>query len=467
MLKIFRTLTIFMFLFFCMSIAGEAGWLDDWYEQSISSAPSYIKGQQRGYFTLGSFSARVSTESFNPITINPPKIKAGCGGIDIFMGGVGFVNFDYLVQKVQNLIQAAPYVAFQIALKTISQKLGGIMDVVEQTINLLNSLQFDECKFLEGFMVKTWETGDIGTGLAEGLKKSGINTFHWKKVIDDLLSGKENAKIEDTIKGCPNNIKEILTNLERKGLIDHLAREKGYNDPDFKALMRGAIGDLYVRFSGDNMEPEIVYVEPCGDFFNDLRSKKKVKVRYSWNANCTIYDFNAFILKVRQDLKNLHEQMQSKGGALTNPNTRVLDPKKTPLPVYMIIKTAIMVKDSALVEVAAEPIAMGYLRNAMAEMMSEVYSNVQRAFSELTQARSREQDEMCKIPQITKDYLEKLDKNYYNAMISMHNAFTESLNELNALIDITKKFENFYEIAAKQLALKFGVFPASKVLSGS
>jgi conjugative transfer pilus assembly protein TraH len=448
-------------------MVGEAGWLDDWYEQSISSAPSYIKGQQRGYFTLGSFSARVGTGSFNPITINPPRIKAGCGGIDIFTGGVGFVNFDYLVHKVQNLIQAAPYVAFQIALKTISQKLGGIMDVVEQTINMLNSLQFDECKFLEGFMVKTWETGDVGVGLAEGIKRSGIDNFHWKRVMDSLMGGGKNISAKDTIKGCPNDVRELLTNLEGEGLIDYLTKKKGYNDSDFKALMRGAIGDLYVRFSEDPKGAEIVYVEPCGDFFSDLKSKKKVKVRYSWNANCTVYDFNEFVLRVKNDLKNLHDQMLSKGQALANPNTRILDPKKTPLPVYMIIRTAIMIKDPTLVEVATEPIAMGYLRNAMAEMMSDVYSNIQRAFSELTQARSENQDEMCKIPQITKDYLETLDKNYYKAMISMHRAFTEALDELNVLIGITKKFESFHETAAKQLALRFGVFSASRVLSGS
>jgi conjugative transfer pilus assembly protein TraH len=486
----FKILTILTICIFCVSLTGEAGWLDNWYKDTVSTAPEYVKSQQRGYFTLGSFSSRVDTGSFYPISVSMPRLKAGCGGIDIFWGGVEFLGFDYLVQKLQQMIQAAPYVAFQIALKTISQKLGGILDTAEQLTDYLNSLQFNECQFLNGFMVKFFDTGDVTASLIEGAKKSGIYKS-WKRATEDTTPNKvgNNTKANATIEGCPDDVKEILTKLGDQGLIGYIAQKTAeeaeqagltnadayYNDPELIALIRGAVGDMYINYNSNLTVPQIVYVPPCGDAFSEILSKKQVKIRKTWDDNCTTYDLNQFFLQIRQDLYNLYYKMQNKNDTLriSDRDKAILDPRKAPLPIYMIIKTAIMTKDPALIDSIVEPLGFGYLRNAMAEVLSIGYAEVQRIFEIMSKEKidpnnpnSMDPLKVCNIPQIQKEYARQLLENHHKAMQSMNYAFFTTLSQLDSLINVVSKYQNFYEVAAKQLASRFGVLPTSRVLSG-
>ena len=98
---------------------ARAGWVDDWLAQNTSNPPDYFAGQKRGYYSGGSFSARWPNNATYPVTVEPPRIRSGCGGIDIFLGGFSFLNFEYLVQKLQRILMSGGAVAFDLALKTL------------------------------------------------------------------------------------------------------------------------------------------------------------------------------------------------------------------------------------------------------------------------------------------------------------------------------------------------------------
>ena len=100
---------------------ARAGFVDDWITQKSETSPGYFEGQKRGYFTGGSFSARWPQTRDYLVSFEPPRLKFGCGGIDAFMGGFSFMNFEYLVQKLQRIIQAAPAAAFDLALKNLCE----------------------------------------------------------------------------------------------------------------------------------------------------------------------------------------------------------------------------------------------------------------------------------------------------------------------------------------------------------
>jgi Conjugative relaxosome accessory transposon protein. len=88
--------------------------------ESVNYAPpTYKEMGERGYVGFGSLSIRTPTGSLNvrPFSFTPPFVKKGCGAIDIAMGGFNFLGFDYLVQKLQQILQAAPAFAFQLALE--------------------------------------------------------------------------------------------------------------------------------------------------------------------------------------------------------------------------------------------------------------------------------------------------------------------------------------------------------------
>ncbi|MEM4620940.1 MAG: conjugal transfer protein TraH, partial [Desulfurococcaceae archaeon] len=125
----------------------RANWLDRWYENVMSSGggPNYFETQQRGYMTFGSFGLRLPTRSDYLFSIEKPHLRVGCGGIDLFLGGFSFMNPEYLVQKAQAMIQAAPFIAFDIALSVLWPQGSEIMKKVMSIIDALNQIQISEC----------------------------------------------------------------------------------------------------------------------------------------------------------------------------------------------------------------------------------------------------------------------------------------------------------------------------------
>ncbi|EKD37931.1 MAG: hypothetical protein ACD_75C00933G0001, partial [uncultured bacterium] len=131
-------------LLFTPTIASAA-WVDDWLEQKTTTSPNYFSGQQRGYYSGGGFSGRWPSKVDYPVTVEMPRIKSGCGGIDVFMGGFSFLNEDYLVDKLQSILESAPAVAFDLALKTLCEQCSNTIKNFEALADKLNSMQLDEC----------------------------------------------------------------------------------------------------------------------------------------------------------------------------------------------------------------------------------------------------------------------------------------------------------------------------------
>ncbi len=104
----------------CVAIPANAGWVDDWFDNAVVNGSSSYENQQRGFYSAGGFSGRINTTVDYPITVALPKLNSGCGGVDLFLGGMSFLDEDYLVEKFQNIIQAAPALAFDIALKVMA-----------------------------------------------------------------------------------------------------------------------------------------------------------------------------------------------------------------------------------------------------------------------------------------------------------------------------------------------------------
>src|SRR3546814_15940915 len=59
------------------------------------------QGQSAGYYSLASVWARFPQESVSPANIQLPKVRAGCGGIDILRGSLSFTNMSQFVSHYQ------------------------------------------------------------------------------------------------------------------------------------------------------------------------------------------------------------------------------------------------------------------------------------------------------------------------------------------------------------------------------
>jgi hypothetical protein len=117
--------------------------------ESVNYAPpTYREMGERGYVGFGSLSIREPVGNLNikPFAFTPPFIKKGCGAIDIGWGGFNFLGFEYLVQKLQQILQAAPAFAFQLALEVFVPQVSQVLSKISAIADMINNINFDACK---------------------------------------------------------------------------------------------------------------------------------------------------------------------------------------------------------------------------------------------------------------------------------------------------------------------------------
>src|SRR3989304_8794235 len=95
----YKRLIIVLILVFTVTtevFAGVAGDLSSFftslgYDNNVTPGTAY-QGQAAGYYSGGSMFLRDRVKNIQVIYIDPPTLRNGCGGIDLFAGGFSFVN---------------------------------------------------------------------------------------------------------------------------------------------------------------------------------------------------------------------------------------------------------------------------------------------------------------------------------------------------------------------------------------
>jgi len=229
-----RTLVVVVLAFtFLFSAVSYANWQDDWISSYSSSGPSYIQGNQRGYYSGGSFSARWPSSNDSLLSVSLPRLKVGCGGIDMFTGGMSFLNVNYLVQKLQNIMSAAPAAAFDLALKTLAPQVSATIKELEAIADRLNGLQLNDCKASKALVATIASPfapdgskmqGDLATSMSDFYVSSGAQALYKDvtNLIGTTVSGANGnppaagnpvqAASSGMTAGCPTDYLAIYSN---------------------------------------------------------------------------------------------------------------------------------------------------------------------------------------------------------------------------------------------------------------
>ena len=167
-----------------------------------------------------------------------PRFKVGCGGIDLFMGGFSFLNVNYLVQKFQKILQAAPAMAFDLALSTLCQQCSNIMKSLEALANELQRppderLPRREGAFREARVALHGQPEDQGRGAAGLLPGDGAHRHLQRHSAGGQVEWRP------------------AHGIERDAHVQRLSRRDNQpvHDPGAKRLLRRGRGQ------GDTVEP--------------------------------------------------------------------------------------------------------------------------------------------------------------------------------------------------------------------
>ncbi|WP_127476713.1 conjugal transfer protein TraH [Sulfurivermis fontis] len=132
------------------AVAGVQSDLNSFFDSmglnSNVTPPGAYQGQTAGYYTGGNLFARAPVRNYTLMTVQMPSARAGCGGIDMFAGGFSFINSDQLVAMMKNIGSNAVGLAFQVALSTISPKLSGLLQDMQDMANKINAANVNSCE---------------------------------------------------------------------------------------------------------------------------------------------------------------------------------------------------------------------------------------------------------------------------------------------------------------------------------
>lgn len=156
-----------------LSSPASAGFLEDYYTaagaQTAVTEPAVLQSQSVSLVTGGSFMLKTPRKSFTPFSLEAPHLKAGCGGIDLFLGSFSMPSKEEFVSFLRSVGTALPGVAYQLALQSMSPDLNEIVAEYRDMLMSVTDGLTDSCTAAETLLNKT--------GAAEHLQAAG----HWAR----------------------------------------------------------------------------------------------------------------------------------------------------------------------------------------------------------------------------------------------------------------------------------------------
>lgn len=126
--------------------------LDSFNSSSSTSSAEIYNTQRAGYATGGGLTMRNRLYNSKIGTVTMPKIDAGCGGIDIFMGGFSFINSDELVATLKDIGAASKGYAFMLGVEAVSPMISSNMSKLQSWANTINGMSINSCEHAQGLV---------------------------------------------------------------------------------------------------------------------------------------------------------------------------------------------------------------------------------------------------------------------------------------------------------------------------
>lgn len=161
--------------------------------------PAILQGQTMNLYTGGSLFMRMPHKTYNLATVTPPSWNAGCGGIDLFMGGFSFINKEQFVAMLRNIGSNALGYGFKLAIQNLCPTCDNVMQALQATAQQINRQNIDSCETAKGIVnasiPDTWTRGK-----QDAAKNFGVNANVFSDISDAWTNVMNNEpKANDTI----------------------------------------------------------------------------------------------------------------------------------------------------------------------------------------------------------------------------------------------------------------------------
>ena len=143
---------------------------------SASTDPQAISTQRLNGMYGGSMNIRPVSSGISIVQFAPPRIDAGCGGVDMFFGSFSFINGAQFEQLVRSIAANAVGYAVKLAIRGMCNPCGNLIDSLEDAMRTLNAMAKNTCAIAgamfgdqQSMQKLTEQAGRIGTSLTSAV----------------------------------------------------------------------------------------------------------------------------------------------------------------------------------------------------------------------------------------------------------------------------------------------------------
>ncbi len=154
----------FFLISFIPAQAGINGDLEDFFKSmgsavNATSASTY-QDQAAGYYTGGGVFIRNSSKNIQPLTLQAPSYRAGCGGIDLHLGGMSFIKAQELLSALRAVGSAMPSYAFMLMMQTVSPQIYNTINELNAIAQKINQMNINTCEVTATTLGALWPRSD-------------------------------------------------------------------------------------------------------------------------------------------------------------------------------------------------------------------------------------------------------------------------------------------------------------------
>jgi len=114
-------------------------------EKSNVSGPSAYQGQRAGFYSGGSLFVRYPVQSVPLAQLELPRLKTGCGGIDLYTGGFSFINGRGMATLMHNILHGASGYVTELALEQTMPQATNVMRHMQDIAHQVNQFNINAC----------------------------------------------------------------------------------------------------------------------------------------------------------------------------------------------------------------------------------------------------------------------------------------------------------------------------------
>lgn len=213
--------------------SGLDGALNDVFNgmSNTTQAGSY-ETQRRGVLAGGGTVARSKVMNVNMMSFTPPSFKAGCGGIDLYLGSFSYINKEQFIQFLRSVAANAIGYAFQVALQGTCPDCMNAINKLSDTLEKINSRMGNSCELAQGIVNDTF-----GGWHKERQTKASLTATR-KGIYDDFAS----TWLQTDGKTQAEKIEESDKTLAKQVLYGNVIW-RAMKDADLKVMLLSGNGD--------------------------------------------------------------------------------------------------------------------------------------------------------------------------------------------------------------------------------